>query len=204
MKGASIVVVLSLVITSTSVFAQSRHIASPPGRSAVEVGGHYDIREGYVGGQWIEISYGRPIRRGRDVFGPTGHVETLNDGAPVWRAGANVSTRLMTDVPLLFGATTVAPGEYTIFIDLQRNPWELIVSTWEAQTTYDYENKNALWGAYDYTPDKDVVRLPMDVEKLPHSFAQLAWQFLDMTETTGGLAIIWEKKMASVSFQLGR
>ena len=149
MKGASIVVVLSLVVTSTPVFAQSRHIASPPGRSAGEVGGHYDIREGYVGGQWIEISYGRPIRRGRDVFGPTGHVETLNDGAPVWRAGANVSTRLMTDVPLLFGATTVAPGEYTIFIDLQRNPWELIVSTWEAQTTYDYENKNALWGAYD-------------------------------------------------------
>ena len=154
MKGAPIVVVLCLVVMSTPAFAQSRRIASPPGGSAVEVGGHYDLREGYVGGQWIEIKYGRPIRRGRDLFGPFDHAEALNDGAPVWRAGANMSTRLITEVPLVFDATTVSPGEYTVFIDLQANPWTFIVSTWEAQTTYDYENRNALWGPMTTPPTR--------------------------------------------------
>ena len=38
---------------------------------------------------------------------------------PVWRAGANVSTRLKTEVPLTFGGKTVPPGEYSLFIDLE-------------------------------------------------------------------------------------
>ena len=92
--------ILVLVATSARPIAQERRIASPAGRSATEVGGHHDVREGYVGGQWIEVRYGRPIKRGRDLFGPDDHREFLNDGAPVWRAGANVSTRLLTEVPL--------------------------------------------------------------------------------------------------------
>ena len=53
------------------------------------------------------------------------------------------------------------PGTYTMFIDLKPNNWTLIVSSWKAQTRYDPNNKAELWGAYDYTPDKDVVRAPM-------------------------------------------
>ena len=78
-----------------------------------------------------------------------------------WRAGANVSTRLVTDAALTIGGKTLAPGEYTLFIDLQPQGWTLIVSTWPAQLTYDTNNKTALFGAYDYTPGKDVVRVAM-------------------------------------------
>jgi hypothetical protein len=99
--------------------AQSRRVASPPGASATELGGRYSERQGYVGGRWMEITYGRPIKRGRDLFGPADYAEVLNDGAPVWRAGANVSTRLVTEMPIVFGGKNVAPGEYTLFIDLQ-------------------------------------------------------------------------------------
>ncbi len=192
--------ILVLVATSARPIAQERRIASPAGRSATEVGGHHDVREGYVGGQWIEVHYGRPIKRGRDLFGPDDHREFLNDGAPVWRAGANVSTRLLTEVPLVFGTTTVASGEYTVFIDLRPTEWVFIISTWPAQTTYDIENHAALFGAFEYTPDKDVVRLPMMVETLPRSFDQLSWQFLDMTDTGGTLALLWDTKLASVPF----
>ena len=167
------------------------------------MGGRHDERVGYVGGQWIEVRYGRPIKRGRDLFGPDDHREFLNDGAPVWRAGANVSTRLLTEVPLLFGTTTVAPGEYTVFIDLQPTAWVFVLSTWPAQTTYDHENHAALYGAFEYTPDRDVVRVPMTVETLPQSFDQLSWQFLDMTDTGGTLALLWDRKLASVRFTVG-
>jgi DUF2911 family protein len=182
--------------------AQSRRTASPPGMSATEVGGRYDEREGYVGGKWLEVRYGRPIKRGRDLFGPSDFADALNDGAPLWRAGANESTRLLTEVPILLGGTRIAPGEYTLFIELKPHDWTLVVSRWPAQTRYDDKNKEALWGAYEYTPDRDVVRVAMRLETLPHSFDQLSWEFLDMTDTAGRLAILWDKKLASVPFRI--
>ncbi|HEY7171923.1 MAG TPA: DUF2911 domain-containing protein [Vicinamibacterales bacterium] len=180
--------------------AQGGRPASPAGASAAEATGRYNERGAYVGGKWIEIRYGRPIKRGRDLFGPSDFAEALNDGAPVWRAGANVSTRLITELPLVIGGKRLAPGEYTLFIDLKRSDWTLIVSSWPAQTTYDDKNKQALWGAYDYTPDKDIVRAPMKVENLPHAFEQLSWELVDVTDSGGRLAMLWDKKLASVPF----
>lgn len=185
--------------------AQARRPASPAGASATEMGGTYDERRGYIGGKWIEIKYGRPIKRNRDLFGPPDFADTLNDGAPVWRAGANVSTRLVTEMPLVIGGKTVAPGEYTVFIDVKRDGWTFIVSTWPAQLNgYDVNNKDALFGAFDYTPDKDVVRTAMKIERLPYSFDQLSWEFLDITDAGGRLAIFWDKQMASVPFTVSK
>ncbi len=189
-------------VASTVTLEQTRRIASPAGASASEVGGRHDERAGYVGGKWLEILYGRPIKRGRDLFGLPDHVDWLNDGAPVWRAGANVSTRLKTDVTLVIGGKDVAPGEYTMFIDLQPSPWVFILSRWPAVTTFDDKNRQGLFGAFDYTPDRDVVRVPMTRETLTHSFEQLSWQFLDMTDAGGRLALIWDKELASVPFQI--
>lgn len=182
--------------------AQGRRMASPPGSSATEIAGTHDEREGYVNGRWIEIHYGRPIKRGRDLFGLSDFVDALNDGAPVWRAGANVSTLLQAEVPIVIGGRTIPPGEHTVFVELAPNDrWTFIISSWPAQkVTYDDKDLTALWGAYGYTPDKDVVRAPMRVERLGHSFDQLSWQFLDMTETGGRLALIWDRKLASVPF----
>ena len=203
--GASIaLLVCAVCIAGGAALAQERRIASPPGRSATQVGGSsYDERAGYVGGRWIEIRYGRPIKRGRDLFGPADYREFLNDGAPVWRAGANQSTRLLTELPLVFGDQAVPPGEYTVFIDLATEPWTFVISTWPAQQEYDYENKEALFGAYYYTPDRDVVRVPMRRETAPYAYDQLAWQFLDMSGSGGRLALFWDTVVASVPFAVG-
>lgn len=190
-----------MLAAGTGAIAQERR-PSPAGRSATQVGGTYDVRAGYVGGQWIEIQYGRPIKRGRDLFGPSDYVDFLNDGAPVWRAGANHTTQLLTEVPLRFGTQVVPPGEYTVFIELATEPWTFILSTWDAQQTYDHENTEALFGAYDYTPDKDVIRAPMTREAVSASFDQLSWQFLDMSSRGGRLALLWDTTMASVSFTI--
>ena len=182
--------------------AQERRPASPAGRSATQVGGVYDPRTGYVGGQWLEVLYGRPIKRGRDIFGPDDYREFLNDGAEIWRAGANVTTRLVTEAPLVFDGTRVEPGEYTVFIDLQPTPWLFVLSRWPAQTTYDVDDHDALWGSYEYTPERDVLRMPMSVETLPQSHDQLSWQFLDAGNDGGTLGLFWDTTLASVSFTL--
>ena len=189
--------------TPDSALGQERRILSPPGHSAVQVGGTFDpVQYGYLGGRWIDVYYGRPLKRGRDLFGPPDWAEMLNDGAPVWRAGANQSTRLVTEAPLVIGDTRVEPGEYTLFIDLSDEAWTFILSTWPAQETYDFENRDALFGAFEYTDDRDVLRTPMELETLPVAFDQLSWQFLDMTATGGRLALLWDTKMASVRFSV--
>ena len=194
---------LLAVVAASGALAQEQRIASPAGRSATQVGGTYDARAGYVGGRWIEVRYGRPIKRGRDLFGPDDYREFLNDGAPVWRAGANQSTRLLTEAPLTFGDQTIPPGDYTVFIDLATDPWTFVVSTWPAQQEYDFENKEALFGAYYYTPDRDVVRTPMLREMSPYAHDQLSWQFLDVSAGGGRLALFWDTVVASVAFTTG-
>ena len=188
-------------LLAAGALAQERRLLSPPGHSAAQVGGAFDpVQYGYLGGPWIDVYYGRPLKRGRDLFGPPDWAAMLNDGAPVWRAGANRSTRLVTEAPLIIGGARIEPGEYTLFIDLADDVWTFIVSTWPAQRTYDHENRDALFGAFDYTDDRDVLRTPMALETLPASFDQLSWQFLDVTARGGRLALLWDDRMASVRF----
>jgi hypothetical protein len=192
---------------------------SPPGATQAQVLGRWTKgdrpsfavgQERYVDGKWLEITYGRPALRGRDVFGSgANYGKALIDlplgnfgPPPVWRAGANVSTRLNTEATLTIGDKKVPAGEYSLFIDVKGpNNWTLIVSSWPAQQRFDQNDKTALWGAYGYTPDKDVARVPMKVETTPFSVEQLTWSFLDMTTDGGRMAIMWAKTMASVPFK---
>jgi hypothetical protein len=207
MKRKLIAASVAVLAGSGILLAQGFRSPSPTGTAATQVGGKY-VAGGeapqYQGGKWIEITYGRPIKRGRDLWGAgANYGRTLNDGAPVWRAGANVSTRLKTEVPLVINGKTVAAGEYSLFIDLKPNNWTLIVSRWAASPTFP-GTKDALFGAFDYTPDKDVVRLPMKLDALTFAVDQLTWSFVDMSENAGKVAIMWDKVMASVAFTAGK
>jgi hypothetical protein len=206
MKRRLIATAAAALAMTAFVVAQGGRPASPAGTAATEVGGKYDPKaaEPTYQRQVIEITYGRPIKRGRDVLGGTGasYGKIANPDAPVWRAGANYSTQLKTEVPIVINGKTVAPGTYTMFIDLKPNNWTLIVSNWKAQTRYDPKNTAEIWGAYGYTPDKDVVRAPMTLGTLPFSVEQLTWDFTDMTDAGGKLTIMWDKAVASVPFKL--
>ncbi len=88
---------------------------TPPSTAATEVGGRYvkiADAQAYQGGRWIEVDYGRPIKRGRqDLFGSGAEYgKAVYAGAPVWRAGANQATRFKTAVPLVFGGKTLPAG----------------------------------------------------------------------------------------------
>lgn len=183
------------LMVATAVIAQENRPRSPRGSAETQIGAH-----------WIEISYGRPIKRGRtDVFGSgADYGKKLAAGAPVWRAGADVSTRLKTSVPLQLGGKPLPAGEYSLFIALEENKWTLIVSSWGAKTSGKDPNKDALWGAYNYTPDRDVARAAMTLTKLPFSADQLTWAFTDVTDAGGKLTIMWDTVAASVPFTVAK
>lgn len=209
MKLRTLVLAIGMIaVAALLVQAQGQKPASPPGTAATQVLGKYvDGARGpsYQGGKWIEITYGRPIKRGRpNLFGAgADYGKTLNAGAPLWRAGANQTTRLKTEVPLIFDGKTLPAGEYSVFVDLKEKSWTLIFSTWPAQEKYDPNNKEALWGSFGYTPDKDVLRVPMKLDTLPFSINEFAIDFIDMTVDGGKIAMMWDKTMASVLFKVG-
>src|ERR1700733_12996598 len=214
MKTKLIEVVLGVMVTSM-LLAQSRRPLSGEGVASAQVLGKWvkSDRQAftlggavYQGGKWIDIRYGRPLLRGREAFPGSGveYGKVTYAGAPVWRAGANVSTRIKTEVPLMIGGKTISPGEYSLFIELkQPTEWTFIVSSWTAATKYDLSNVDALYGAFNYTPDKDLTRAPMKVEGLPFRGEQLEWKFLDVTDQGGRMAVVWDHSMASVPFEIG-
>ena len=63
MKSIIPAVTLGLFFSGLGLDAQEQRVLSPAGHSAVQVGGTYDVQYGYVGGQWIDIYYGRPVKR---------------------------------------------------------------------------------------------------------------------------------------------
>ena len=193
-------IALAAVLAITASVAQAQRPASPRGEAAVQVGGEYQERR-YVGGKWIAVDYGRPILRGRTgIFGAgEAYGTAVNAGAPVWRAGANKSTRLMTELDLNFGDKVLPAGEYSVFVELKEGEWTLILSTHAAKDGFR-EPGEGLWGAYNYTPDKDVVRVKMELGELPMSHEQFTISFTDMTDSGGNLAMLWEKTVATAAF----
>jgi hypothetical protein len=186
-------IVLVLVCVA-DLHTQERRPASPEGASATQVNGN-----------WIDIVYGRPILRGRtNIFGSgSDYGRTLLDGGPVWRAGANVSTRLRSDVALEIGGTRVAPGEYAVLIDLKSDKdWTLILSSQPYALQFDPQNTKELYGGYNYRPEHDVARAPMKVEPLTVTVDQLTWGFTDVGRSGGTMRIAWANVMASVPFTI--
>jgi hypothetical protein len=222
--GAVVLVAVSLVGAQGAPPAQAaktapgaqlpRRALSPDGTSSAQILGHWVQgarqeftlgRGDYVAGKWIDISYGRPLKRGRDLWGagPTYGQDVLVD-APIWRAGANVTTQLTSEVPLIISGHRIAPGKkYTVFVEVKEGHWTFVLSTLTAQTHYDPKNKTDVWGGYNYVPTEDIIRAPMTLETLPHVFEQLSWQFIDMTQYSGSLALVWDNVIASVPFIAG-
>jgi len=183
---------------------------SPGGTAATQVAGKWaEEKPGaeprYKDGKWITVTYSRPILKGRsNVFGSGAEYgKKVSSGSPVWRAGANQTTRFKTEVPLVLGGKTIPAGEYSLFVELKEAAWSLILSTQPHQQKYDPKDKTATWGSDGYDPKFDLVKTPMKLTKTAVSFDQFSIEFVNMTQEGGTLAMWWDKEMAMVDFKVG-
>jgi hypothetical protein len=203
-----LVIVAAFYLASISL-AQERRPMSPLGLASTQVGGKWsapdkDGERTYTGGKWIEISYSRPVLRGRtDIFGKgADYGKAVSAGAPLWRAGANVTTTLKTEVPLEIGGKRLEPGEYSMFVDLKEAGWTLVISKQPRQEKYDPNEKTKTWGSFNYDPKYDVVRVPMKMVTPAFSVDQFTIAFVDMTDQGGKIAMAWEKTGAVVPYKV--
>jgi hypothetical protein len=197
---------------STMVAAQAvpevKLVPSPQGQAAIQVGGRWDKTpeggQSYRDGKWIVVDYGRPLLRGRtEIFGSGADYGTfVNAGAPVWRAGANNTTRLTTQVPLQIAGKTIAPGVYNVFVDLKPGNWTLVLSTQPVQETFDPNDKVRLSGATNYDAKFDVLRAPMTVRTADASTEQFTIGFSNVTNARVTMTMAWDKTVAAIDLAI--
>lgn len=138
------------------------------------------------GDKQVQIKYGAPSVRGRQIFGPGGLLS--NDPTyPAWRAGANSATSLHTDVALKIGTLDVPAGNYTIYAWVENpNQWQLIISKQTGQ-----------WGL-TYNAGQDLGRTPMTMSK-PDALVEVYKMTLSKTSGNAGeLKLEWENHVATV------
>jgi Protein of unknown function (DUF2911) len=170
-------VCMGLLLAFSAMSAQQKPPASPP-----------ETESATIGGKTITITYSSPRVNGR-----AGHIFT-KDGLishdphyPVWRAGANSATTLVTNGDLMIGDLMVPAGTYTLFVDISDPAnWVLIVS-----------NAKGEWGL-DYDSSKDQGKAPMTMSKPPALVEGLKYTLTDSGGGNGKLTLAWENMSASV------
>jgi len=177
MTKSALLVVTALACTTLPaiVWAQGKKKPlSPPAETSVT-----------IDGKTLSIRYSAPSMRGRKIFGDGG-VVSHDSTYPVWRAGANAATSFHTDADLNIGGLSVPKGDYTLFVLVNADPWQLIINKQTGQ-----------WGLA-YKQDMDLGRVRMTMAK-PSSPIETYKMTLSSTGgKSGKLQLEWENVIASV------
>jgi hypothetical protein len=134
-----------------------------------------------IGKTNIKIIYTRPSMRGRVIFG---EVVPWNR---YWRTGANRATKLTITHPLNFNGKILPAGEYSVFTMPTQTGWTMM-----------FNNDANIWGT-DYDPARDVLHVPLKVEKLKEAVELMTIEVVP-TSKGGVINVIWERTKASAHF----
>jgi hypothetical protein len=133
-----------------------------------------------IGGKTVTVQYSSPFVRGRRIFGDGGLL-SRDPTYPIWRAGANASTTLKTDVALDVGGLVVPAGNYSLYVNVKDpDQWELVVSKTTGQ-----------WGLTYPGPASDLGRVKMTMSKPPKLVEQLKYTVTDKGAGAGELRLEW-------------
>jgi hypothetical protein len=134
-----------------------------------------------VAGAEIGVDYGRPVKRGRDIFG------ALVPWGEVWRTGANQATHLTTDRDLLIGGQAVPASTYSVFTIPKPEGWTLIL------------NRRTGINGTAYDAAHDLARIPMQVRTLDEPVEVFTVR-VDEEGQGGVLKLQWDRTEALVPF----
>jgi len=135
----------------------------------------------------------------RHIFNGPGALQA--DGT-IWRLSADYATVLHTDADLDIGGLAVAKGEYTLYIDLDKGNWKLIVN----KQLVEARRGRPLWGIVNSResttddPASELGRTALTMGKPVTPVETLKISLLRTDATHGKLEIAWENVTASVPF----
>ena len=151
---------LLILLGTTSIFAQHMGKDNKDRKSPHET----------VTGPHVKVTYGRPYKKGRDIFGG------LEAYGKVWRTGADEATEITFDKDVLFAGKKVPAGTYTLFTIPGKEEWTVILNKELHQ-----------WGAFKYDESKDLLRVTVRASHLDNVVEQLT-----ITPKAKELTIEWD------------
>lgn len=134
-----------------------------------------------VDGATINVDYGQPAKRGREIFG------ALVPWDEVWRTGANRATHFQTDRALSFGDVAMPAGQYTLYTIPAPDGGMLIINQQTGQ------------GGTTYNADQDLGRVPMTSRTLDETVELFTIEIVD-TEEGGELQLQWDQTAFVIPF----
>ena len=120
------------------------------------------------------VVYSRPQKNGRTLFGD------LVSYGKVWRLGANEATEIEFFKDVNITGNKVKKGRYTLYALVDTDKWTMILNK-ETDT----------WGAFKYDMNKDVLRIPVPVEKQTEITEAFSIEFEKATKGAN-LVINWD------------
>ncbi len=133
-----------------------------------------------IGVTEISVNYCRPSVRDREIMG------SLVPYDKVWRAGANEATTISFNYPVKFGKIEVNAGKYALFMIPHSNKWTIILNKEWNQ-----------WGAYNYDPKLDVLRVEVLHQKTDHT-ELCTYSFIGVNKVEGVLRMTWENTQIDI------
>ncbi|MEZ5403906.1 MAG: DUF2911 domain-containing protein [Bryobacteraceae bacterium] len=171
---------LAAGVAFLAVGALTLLVSPGPAHAQKQRASPHETKSWTVGGKKITITYGRPFKKGRTIFGG------LEPWGKVWRTGADEATILETEGDLMIGDMHVTKGSYSLFTIPNEKEWTLILNKTVKQ-----------WGAFKYDQAMDYGRTGMKVARGPAA-EQLT---IDISTAGGGegtLKIMWDETVATV------
>lgn len=128
----------------------------------------------------LTVTYSRPGVKGRVIWGGLVPYEKP------WRTGANEATTFTTTDSIRFGGRALAPGTYSLITIPGTAEWTVVLNA-----------EKDLWGAFDYKPEKDVLRVT--VHPTPAEAREwMEFAFEDLAPDAANLVLRWEKLRVAV------
>src|SRR6516165_6684790 len=141
---------------------------SPPAKTSIT-----------INGQKITINYSAPSMRKRVIFGG------LVPFDQVWRAGANDATLLHTNADLEFKGLVVPKGDYSLFVWLDPQQWQLII------------NQETRQSGLEYHQERDLGRVAMDLSRPAKPVETYRITLTKTGAMEGQLKMAWENTVAT-------
>ena len=136
-----------------------------------------------VAGDTIKISYGRPAKRGRQIFGGVVPYDSI------WRTGAGDPTKIDLPYNIRIGKTTIPKGIYSLYTIPRRGEWMLIF------------NKNLTQWPTDPDRSADFAQVSMKVRKPEEPVDRFTIQ-VDAIKSGGVIKFTWDETEAYAAFEV--
>jgi hypothetical protein len=132
----------------------------------------------------VTISYSRPSKNDRDIFGG------LVPFDQIWRTGANENSIITTSDVLIFGKDSLKPGKYALFTKPGKDAWEI----------YFYATTDN-WGTPEKWVDANVIlKTSAKVETMKSVVETFSIGFENLKNNSAVMCFSWDKTMVCLPF----